>query len=1356
MNLNIFNTHSLFEAATNLFKELGITLNSNTALALPIKDLLQDHYKNNDTFNAIEKTYFIGKIDDSIFKNTGIFDVQYSYNEVLKQDDKYYEGLILFALELNKQPSKSEISTLTRAFNRISKNLPVALLLKYDINNSAVISIAISERFMYKQNWQQGEKTGKVIILKDIHTINTHAGHLRILLDLVKPNSVNNYSELHKRWLEVLDVSVLNKKFFKELANWYFGAMDNVSFPDDIEKQKELRNATNLIRLITRIIFIWFIKEKSLVPNLLFNKSYLDKVLKDFNKNNKSKNYYNAILQNLFFGTLNQKVNERKFAQDGDIHTNKKEFFVKNIYRYANLFNISNNEVINLFKDVPFLNGGLFDCLDKENEQGSWVYIDGYSRNPSKQAIVPDYIFFGEETEIDLNDIYATKNKKYKTKGLINILESYKFTVTENTPIEEEIALDPELLGKVFENLLASYNPETKTTARKQTGSFYTPREIVNYMVDESLLEYIKQNVKNESENFETRLRNLFSYSNDYNPFNETETYAIIEAINKCKILDPACGSGAYPMGILHKMVYLLQKLDPDNQYWKALQRQKAIEETETAFNIGNKAERDFRLKEISDVFENNASDYGRKLYLIENCIYGIDIQPIAVQISKLRFFISLIIDQKPNPNNTDNFGIRSLPNLETKFVAANTLIGLDKPQQTLLRNPNIEIKENELKVLRHKYFTANTRKEKIDLQNQDHTLRMEIVAMLKTDGWDTQVAKQIASFDPYNQNIFANWFDPEWMFGLKQEKSKIKPKSVEIDNLNNQIEVINKQIEVLNHSLKNNLNESIIILQFINTDNQINTIKQEINFVKTIIEKLSGQVNTPVNEIVSEPANFSFAINSLNQRIKKLNLQIEDVNKKLRKNIQPGEYFDIVIGNPPYLNVEEINKSIKENISKFKTAYQKYDLYVLFYEKGIDLLNKNGQLNFITSNKFLSQGYGLKLRQLFLKYTIIEIINFNYDVFENATVRTCIFNFRKQQAEESHKIKVIDINSKSDENKFISNLYTYIKQTLFNETDENNFRINLTEEKIELINIIKNNCIKVEEICSVNYGLRPSSEKLNLKKKAFIYNSNTKNDFKPYFEGKDMGFWKINKSVFIEYKPEVMYNPMFTELFEKEKLVGIRTTQDVSKHRFIHDDNGYYCNDSVVILTLWHLFENVKFVSIKNKINNDKIIISKEFDYKYLQAILNSKLIKFYFKELMHDGLHFYPNHMKVLPIKKYGMKEQKIFTIVVNYLHNLSKIDPEIKSLLSANKSIISYLEALLNAMVYEIYLPEEVKAGGADVLKYLIKLPELQEGQEDKNLKTIEKVYKELSDQKHPVCIALLKIKEIQEIKIIEGAK
>ena len=780
MNLSVFNTASLFESATDLFRQLNIKLNSNTTEPLPVRDLLKQHFRDTEIFKAIEQTFYIGTLDNTVLSASanGRIDESYSYKQALQQADKNYEGLMLFALQLSKQPTRTEIAELTRAFNRISQKMPVALLLKYQVQNEAVISICISERFKYLQHWRQGEKAGKVIILRDIHTqpTTTHTGHLRILQDLIKPVGVTNYAQLHEHWLQVLDVSILNKRFFLELANWYFWAMDNVQFPDDIEKKKDVRNATNLIRLITRVIFIWFIKEKKLVPANLFRKDFLGKTIKDFAKNKKSENYYQAILQNLFFGTLNQKMNERGFAESHK-GFKKGDQGIRNLYRYPDKFSIEENEIKKLFKDIPFLNGGLFDCLDKtDDESKKDFFVDGFTRRIDKQASVPDFLFFGDEIEVDLTGYYDPNAKKpiiKKVKGLLNLLDSYKFTVAENTPIEEEIALDPELLGKVFENLLASYNPETQTTARKQTGSFYTPREIVNYMVDESLLEYLKQNCKDNLPDLDNRLRDLFSYSDppaeragNANPFNEKETKILIEAINNCKILDPACGSGAFPMGALHKMVHILTKLDNGNILWRELQKQKAIEETDAAYKDDNKEERQKRLLEINDVFDNNASDYGRKLYLIENCIYGIDIQPIAVQIAKLRFFISLIIDQNKQEGK-ENFGIRSLPNLETKFVAANSLIGLDRPEQTLLRNIHIEEKEKELKELRHNYFTAKTRREKIQYQTKDKKLRKEIAKLLEDDGWNTTVAKQLVAFDPYDQNLFAPFFETEWMFGL-------------------------------------------------------------------------------------------------------------------------------------------------------------------------------------------------------------------------------------------------------------------------------------------------------------------------------------------------------------------------------------------------------------------------------------------------------------------------------------------------------------------------------------------------------------------------------------------------------------
>jgi adenine-specific DNA-methyltransferase len=569
---------------------------------------------------------------------------------------------------------------------------------------------------------------------------------------------------------EAFSVEPVTKQFYEEIQNWYFWAMDKVEFPEDYkysndpEKDKEIRNATNLIRLITRLIFIWFIKEKGLIPEILFEPEKLKDIVKDFGKGH---NYYNAILQNLFFATLNQKMGERKFAAENGFHTNKKEYGVKTLFRYADKFLIPKEKVLEIFKDIPFLNGGLFDCLDKEDESGKVIYIDGFSRNPKKQAKIPDYLFFQkEEVKVDLSKYGLGSNKK--VRGLIEILKSYNFTIDENTPIDQEIALDPELLGKVFENLLACYNPETATTARKATGSYYTPREIVDYMVEESLKEYFKNKFPNIDEQ---KLEMLLSYSEDIPEFSEEERKKLISSIADIKILDPACGSGAFPMGILQKLVHLLQRLDPDNKYWYELQYERAIKVSEEVFKEKDKVEREEMLKEINEAFDEsiNYPDYARKLYLIENCIYGVDIQPIAIQISKLRFFISLVIDQKVDKTK-ENLGIRPLPNLETKFVAANTLIGLERPKQIFqlpFLNQEIEKKKKELKNLRHRYFTAKTRAEKLGLQEKDKKIRQEIAELLIKDGWPDDTAHKIASFDPFDQNSSADWFDPEWMFGV-------------------------------------------------------------------------------------------------------------------------------------------------------------------------------------------------------------------------------------------------------------------------------------------------------------------------------------------------------------------------------------------------------------------------------------------------------------------------------------------------------------------------------------------------------------------------------------------------------------
>ncbi len=576
-------------------------------------------------------------------------------------------------------------------------------------------------------------------------------------------------------------VEVLTKAFYQELSDWYAWAVKVVRFPNvlDDKADNEAYNSEAMIRLITRLIFVWFIKQRHLVPDEFFDEKYIsDYLLKSFTPNAKvtlfgkadNSYYYKGILQNLFFAMLNSPItpegkdtiSERRFRKDRADYDNNKLMRHKELFQDPDLF----VELAN--KYVPFLNGGLFDCLD---DKDNGKYFDAFTDREeiSKQLIVPDYLFFGEDVgrNIDLSEWYGDKRKKQvSARGIIDILKRYNFTVEENTPFDQDVSLDPELLGKVFENLLASYNPETQTTARKQTGSFYTPREIVQYMVDESLVAHLKRTV---GDDLEAEYRKLIQYTDEEPNLTDEQRKAILQSVYQCKVLDPACGSGAFPMGMLQQMVHILNRIDPDNKEWKNMMVKNAISETSEAYLNATDDERKEMVADIERSFNENVNrpDYARKLYLIENCIYGVDIQPIAIQISKLRFFISLVVDQKTNDNPIDNFGIRPLPNLEAKFVAANTLIGLHN-QTNLFVTDDIKQLQDEMKVAKHKIFGAKTVKTKRKYKDRVAQLRIQMVEELKRlRAVSNEDHLMLLDWDMFDQNKAAKFFDPNWMFGI-------------------------------------------------------------------------------------------------------------------------------------------------------------------------------------------------------------------------------------------------------------------------------------------------------------------------------------------------------------------------------------------------------------------------------------------------------------------------------------------------------------------------------------------------------------------------------------------------------------
>ncbi|MDE0016340.1 MAG: Eco57I restriction-modification methylase domain-containing protein [Candidatus Poribacteria bacterium] len=883
--LNRFTAGEFVENAIQLLNVLGYesqrTLNRDTNTA---EAFLED-FDNHGRMNRDKAHLHEWQTADLLFQLTADEIKQHTQDTITFHEDQgvdntiYYSYLFLAVKLKGDTYSRTALANITREINKLYA-MPALLIFQHGQS----LTFAIINR---RPSQRDGDRDvlEKVTLIKDIDIVNPHRAHLDILAELsldvlYQVYEFSNFLELHQAWQKTLDTSELNRRFFKEIADWYFWAVEKVTFPPDADDDETVRNATCIIRLITRLIFVWFLKEKDLVPDVLFNEEAIAELLTSLDAQEST--YYKAVLQNLFFATLNQemntpeKPNTRKFRGEGRQHYN-----ITSLYRYKRYFS-DPDAALRLFESIPFLNGGLFECLDKPTleDAKTILRIDGFSDRDDNPLCVPNELFFSEPQPVNLNAVYGTKNSQYTVRGLIHILNRYKFTITENTPIEEEVALDPELLGQVFENLLAAFNPETGTTARKQTGSFYTPREVVNYMVDESLIAYLQNTVRSRAIHCpsETKLRHLLSYNDEPHQFTDTEAEHLITAIDTLKILDPACGSGAFPMGILHKLVFLLSKLDPRNAQW----RQRQIDRVQGAITASEKiddstfresaiAELEREIDSIDEAFERNALDYGRKLYLIENCIYGVDIQPIATQIAKLRFFISLIVEQKID-DTRENRGVRPLPNLETKFVAANALLDVDKPAQMSLRNPEVDTKEQALAEVRRRHFTARTPRTKERYRKQDADLRAEISTILQRDGFPSETTEKIAHWDPYNQNASADFFDPEWMFGI--------------------------------------------------TDG-----------------------------------------------------------------------FDVVIGNPPYVRQEKI-KHLKPTLKKRYTCYTgAADLYVYFYERGLQLLSPNGIHTFICSNSWLDVNYGAPLQKYLLDNTAGAVICHSEAEreFESADINTIV-----------------------------------------------------------------------------------------------------------------------------------------------------------------------------------------------------------------------------------------------------------------------------------------------------------------------------------------------------------------------------
>ena len=750
--LNRFGDGDLVENARYLFHILGYRSERALALQLNTTEEFVETYDPRGILNrdraltaewfSIDPLFQLRGNDLTLPDTAGWF---FDPNQI-QVDNTIMQSYVFLALRLHgSNYNRTQLSQITREINKL---FPMPAMILFQHGRMLTLSI-INRRLGIRD--QSRDVLEKVTLIKDINFSYPHRAHIDILYDLsLKPlnqvHGIHNFVELHRAWERTLDTEELNKKFYRELFNWFEWAVTEGKFPTN--EERTLEPEEHVIRLITRLLFVWFIKEKGLVADELFNEVQVSPLLQDYDRDT-GDSYYRAVLQNLFFATLNTEIEKRGFSEGGN--PRHRNF---SLYRYKDQIR-NPDKLLELFEKTPFINGGLFDCLDSEEATRDGGYrIDCFSDVHYGKLSIPNRLFFDKDC------------------GLIPLLEHYKFTVEENTPIEQDVALDPELLGRVFENLLAAYNPETGTTARQQTGSYYTPRSVVNYMVDEALAMTIAEKVSptdGDTQFWTKRLRYLFDYAKVFDDasewFDSRESDEVVRAISELKILDPAVGSGAFPMGVLHKLTLALRRLDSNNRRWEQLQRNRAGKQAQAAFEISNQQERDIELAEISDIFERyRDSDFGRKLYLIQNSIFGVDIQSIACQIAKLRFFISLTIEQEPD-RNADNVGIKPLPNLETRFVAANTLIGLKR--ERILISPRAQTLEHGLGENRERHFHATTRSQKLACKRKDKELRQELATELRNIGMPADDADKVAAWDPYDQNASADWFDSEWMFGI-------------------------------------------------------------------------------------------------------------------------------------------------------------------------------------------------------------------------------------------------------------------------------------------------------------------------------------------------------------------------------------------------------------------------------------------------------------------------------------------------------------------------------------------------------------------------------------------------------------
>ena len=467
-------------------------------------------------------------------------------------------------------------------------------------------------------------------------------------------------------------------------------------------------------------------------------------------------------------------------------------------------------------------------------------------------------------------------------------------------------------------------------------------------------------------------------------------------------------------------------------------------------------------------------------------------------------------------------------------------------------------------------------------------------------------------------------------------------------------------------------------------------------NFDKTILENnLYGvDLNRESVEITKlalwlKTAVKNRKLNNLSDHIKCGNSLIDDKSvagdlafdwNKEFSNIMKAGGFDVVVGNPPYVNV--YNMIEKERIffnetNKYETTHLKYDIYILFMEKGIKLINSKGKISFIVPSVILSIPYGIKARKYILENTNIEkIIDFTgFKIFTDAVVENCII-ILSRNVDLKNKINIlkpreIPLSAKIDS--------SFITQQTFYNIENYQFRVDISPLNLEIIDKIKFNSIKLGSSFYISKGIVSYSKIDERKKDDFIFTEKLKPNFEKFLEGKDVSKYNITyKDIFIDYNYEIMSRPTFPELHQNRKIL-VRAMAYGLISTF--DDNNYFVDQKLIICSRRDIIE--RYVPISKRPTTPKFEQCSEISEKYIVSIFNSKLYSFYYDVMLKGGISILPEDIRNIPFKPLKEQDQKPFIrltdIMLSKNKELQEIQKKFTTLLVSDFKIEKLTEKL-----------------------------------------------------------------------------